>query len=90
MTPIHRPGRRRRPGDLAYLIREVGAVPLWFRRGDRVVGYGFAQMRSPESLRYPDALTLGPIGAQTPHDAQACVSGQMPDPSAYIPTITYF
>lgn len=66
---------RRRPPDLAYLAREVGAVPLWFRRCGRVVGYGYAQMRSPESLWYPDAVTLGPIGAHDAGDALACVCG---------------
>jgi hypothetical protein len=64
---------RRRPEDLAYYVRECAAVALWFERGERRLGYGYVQRRSPESLWYPDAYTLGPIGAYTPADAAACV-----------------
>ncbi|MCL4517041.1 MAG: GNAT family N-acetyltransferase [Firmicutes bacterium] len=126
---------RRRPQDLGYLTRELGATPLLFRRSGRVVGYGYAQMRSPGSLWYPEAITLGPIGASSADDALACVcsavdwarsratmlrisvpgphlslqpllkagfrityletflatsNDKLPDPSCYLPTITFF
>jgi GNAT superfamily N-acetyltransferase len=64
---------RPRSQDLAYYVRECAAVPLWFERAGRRVGYGYVQRRSPESLWYPEAYTLGPIGAYTPADAVGCV-----------------
>jgi GNAT superfamily N-acetyltransferase len=64
---------RPRSQDLAYYVRECAAVPLWFERDGRRVGYGYIQRRSPESLWFPTAYTLGPIGAHTPLDAAACV-----------------
>ena len=65
-------GGRHRPEDHAFWVRELAATPLWFRRGAATVGYGYAQMRSPEAIWTPDALMLGPIGARTPADAAAC------------------
>ena len=67
-------GGRRRPADLAYLVEQSAATPLWFMRGGRPIGYGYAQRRAPEDLWHPDALTLGPIGARDPADALACVA----------------
>jgi GNAT superfamily N-acetyltransferase len=65
-------GGRRRPEDHAYWLGATRARPLWFRRRGAVVGYGYAQTHSPESLWHPDAITLGPIGAHSPEDALAC------------------
>jgi hypothetical protein len=48
-------------------------VPLWFVEHKHVVGYAYAQTRSDDLLRHPDAVTLGPIGARTPEPAEACV-----------------
>lgn len=48
-------------------------MPFWFRREGRTVGYGYVQRRSPNSLWYPEAITIGPIGAATPDDALAAV-----------------
>jgi GNAT superfamily N-acetyltransferase len=63
---------RRRPEDHAYWVGPGRARPLWFRRGGALVGYGYAQTHSLEALWQPDAITLGPIGARNPADAQAC------------------
>ncbi len=65
---------RHRPQEYHYLVAQHQAVPLWFRRGGQVIGYGYAQLRSPELLWHRDTLRLGPIGAQNEGDALACVS----------------
>jgi GNAT superfamily N-acetyltransferase len=65
-------GGRRRPEDHAYWLGATRARPLWFRRRGALVGYGYAQTHSPESLWHPNAITLGPIGAHNPEDALAC------------------
>lgn len=70
-------GGRRRPEDHAYWVRRRGGVPLWFARRGEVVGYGMAQTRSDDLLRYPDAVTLGPIGTRrgrtpSPASTQRC------------------
>ena len=64
---------RARSQDIAYWLAKRGAVPLWFRRGERTLGYGFVHTRGGASLWYPDAFVVGPIGARTPEDASACV-----------------
>jgi ribosomal protein S18 acetylase RimI-like enzyme len=66
-------GGRRRPEDLAYLVAQRQAIPLWFTRGRRRIGYGYAQLFSPALLWRPDTLRLGPIGALNERDALACV-----------------
>lgn len=60
--------------DHGYLVAERAAVPLSFRRGSEPVGYGYAQTRDDEAFWYPDAITLGPIGATTAEDGAACVA----------------
>jgi GNAT superfamily N-acetyltransferase len=64
---------RNRPVDLAYWVQRRGGVPMWFVRGQRVVGYGLAQTRSDDVLRQPDTITLGPMGALARADSVACV-----------------
>ncbi len=66
-------GGRPRAEDLACLLSGFDAMPFWFERGGRRIGYGYVQRRSPESLWHQDAYTLGSIGAYTPEDAAACV-----------------
>jgi GNAT superfamily N-acetyltransferase len=63
---------RLRPEDHAFWVREQRAVPLWFQRQGTVVGYGYVRLGAG-TLSYPEACTLGPIGARTPADARACV-----------------
>lgn len=64
---------RRRPIDHEYWLRKTQAVPLWFRRKRRRVGYGYVQMRNNDFVYYPEAVTIGPIGAATPEEAAFCV-----------------
>lgn len=63
---------RLRPIDHLYWLREQRAVPLWFRRQGRIVGYGYIRLDAG-SLWYPQACSLGPIGASTPEDATDCI-----------------
>ena len=63
---------RLRPVDHMYWLREQRAVPLWFRRQGRIVGYGYIRLGAG-TLWYPQACTLGPIGVSTPEDATACI-----------------
>ena len=63
---------RDRPQDHDYWVNGAAAVPLWFRREGRMAGYGYMQMQSEESLSYPGAITIGPIGARTIEDARMC------------------
>ncbi len=65
-------GGRYRPQEHAYWVGRLGAIPLWFQRQGQVVGYGYAQMHSPEALWHPQAVTLGPIGTRTVGDALGC------------------
>jgi len=64
---------RRRPIDHEYWLRKTQAVPLWFHRKKRSVGYGYVQMRNNDFVYYPEAATIGPIGASTPEEAVFCV-----------------
>lgn len=66
-------GGRRRSEDHAHWVEWLQAIPVWFRRQGRTMGYGYLQQRSPSSLWSPDAITLGPIGARTADDALAAV-----------------
>jgi hypothetical protein len=63
---------RERPEDHAYWAKGADGTALWFKREGRTAGYGYVQMRSDDSIWYPDALTLGPIGARTIEDARVC------------------
>jgi GNAT superfamily N-acetyltransferase len=67
-------GGRARPQEHDYWAAHHQSIPLWFMRGSRRIGYGLAQLRSPEMLWRPDTLRLGPIGARSERDALACVS----------------
>jgi GNAT superfamily N-acetyltransferase len=68
---------RERPQDHAYWVKAVDAVPVWFKREGHTAGYGYFQMRSDESLWYPEALTIGPMGARTIDDARDCALAAM-------------
>jgi GNAT superfamily N-acetyltransferase len=64
---------RPRLQDHRYWVRCRGGVPLWLVQRTQVVGYAYGQTRSDDLLRHPDAITLGPIGAPTLEQAEACV-----------------
>ncbi len=61
-----------RPDDIAWLLRDHDAQPLWFQRAGKTIGYGFVQRQS-DALWNPAAWTVGPIGAETAEDARDCV-----------------
>lgn len=65
---------RRRPQDFTFWIEKTKATPVWFRRRGEVIGCGFAQRRNLETLSYPDAISLGPVGVRDAADVVACVS----------------
>lgn len=53
-------------------FRPQQAIPLWFKRAGKVVGYGYVRPGAHTSS-HPTACSLGPIGASTPADATGCV-----------------
>jgi len=63
---------RPRPEDLQFWVREEGAIPLWFRRRGQIVGYGYVRFGA-EAHSNPQSCTIGPLGADTPENATACV-----------------
>ena len=63
---------RPRPQDLEYWVRAEKAVPLWFRIRGHIVGYGYVRFGA-EVPSKPNACKIGPMGADTPEDAIACV-----------------
>jgi hypothetical protein len=80
-------GGRRRPQEHAYWVAHHRAIPLWFRRAGLTIGYGYAQLYSPELLWRPDTLTLGPIGAQHEKDALACVAAAVSWAARHAPAL---
>src|SRR5205085_8396372 len=63
---------RPRPEDLEFWVRDEKAVPLWFRRQGKIVGFGYVRFGAGAYLN-PHACKIGPMGANTPEDATACV-----------------
>ena len=63
---------RPRPQDLEFWVREELGVPLWLRRQGKIAGYGYVRFGAGT---YPHAhkCKIGPMGADTPEDATACV-----------------
>lgn len=68
-------GGRERPEDHAYWQRVLGAVPLWFKRGDAPLGYGYV-WRSPEGPGGAN-VGLGPLGVGARADVVACVGAAL-------------
>ncbi len=68
-------GRGRRADDRRYWIEQRGAIPVWFQRAGKRVGYGYIQMlyRSSDAAWFPEAIKIGPIGVRDPGEATACV-----------------
>jgi len=65
-------GGRVRPTDSQFWIQKQRAIPLWFRRQQQIIGYGYVRLTAG-TLWYPQACTLGPIGVINPEDATAGV-----------------
>lgn len=64
-------GGRARSDDLAFWVREQRAIPLWLQRRGERIGYAYVRW-SGESLWYPNACSLGPIGVKSSDDAAVC------------------
>ncbi|MBA2679345.1 MAG: GNAT family N-acetyltransferase [Ktedonobacteraceae bacterium] len=63
---------RRRPEDIAYWVSEQQAIPLWFRRRDKTVGYAYVSFNT-SSFWASDVCTIGPLGVKRAEDAADCV-----------------
>jgi len=59
--------------DHKYWLGKTQAVPLWFRRKGRRIGYGYVQTRNNDFVYNPEAVNIGPVGALTRRDALLCV-----------------
>ncbi len=64
--------KRSRAVDHRYWA-DTGAVPFWFTRNHKRIGYGYLQTRSESAVWSQGAITIGPLGAKTPEDAAACL-----------------
>jgi GNAT superfamily N-acetyltransferase len=65
-------GGRYRPEDHAFSVRDQQAVALWFLRQGERVGYGYVRLAAG-TIRYPGAVTVGPVGTRRADDAAASV-----------------
>ncbi len=63
---------RSRPLELHYWCQHQRAVPIWFQRQKKVVGYAYVRLGAG-TLTDPNACTLGPLGVRRVEDATACV-----------------
>lgn len=63
---------RRRPEDIAYWVSEQQAIPLWFRRRGKTVGYGYISLNT-SSFWASGVCTIGPLGVKQAEDAADCV-----------------
>src|SRR5947209_3573238 len=65
-------GGRARPMDHAFWVKQQQSVPLWFRRQDVTVGYGYVRLVAATFLS-PQTWVVGPIGVSGPEHAADCV-----------------
>lgn len=63
---------RLRSADHRYWRREQQAIPLWLRRHQQKVGYGYVRLKAG-TIWHPHACALGPIGVMAPAEAMDCV-----------------
>jgi GNAT superfamily N-acetyltransferase len=63
---------RYRPQEHAFWMQQEQAVPLWFRRHGRPIGYGYVRLGAG-TIWHPRACTIGPMGAATAEEATMCV-----------------
>ena len=75
---------RHRAVDLQYWSASE-ALPVWFERRGRRVGYGYIQTRGG-SLWFPEAITIGPVGTDTSDDAfhSVCAAVEFARPRAAV------
>lgn len=65
-------GGRERPVDHAFWVTEQEAVPLWFIKHGKTIGYGYVRMKTG-SIWFPEFCTIGPIGVKNPDHATECI-----------------
>ncbi len=65
-------GGRWRPEDHTFWQSGLGGIPVWVERGGETIGYGYARPQ-PSNVGGPASVTIGPICADAPAAAAACV-----------------
>ena len=63
---------RERPEEHTFWMEQEQAVPLWFRREGRLIGYGYVRLGAG-TIWHPQACAIGPVGAASAEEATACV-----------------
>jgi GNAT superfamily N-acetyltransferase len=63
---------RYRLEEHTFWVQKQQAVPVWFRRRGRTIGYGYIRVGAG-TLQHPRACTIGPIGVDSPEEAAACI-----------------
>jgi GNAT superfamily N-acetyltransferase len=63
---------RERTIDHEFWVKQQQAVPLWFTRGDVILGYAYVRL-GVRTLWFPQICVVGPVGVDAPEDAAACV-----------------
>jgi hypothetical protein len=63
---------RYRPQEHSFWMQQEQAVPLWFRRESRLIGYGYVRLGAG-TIWHPRSCAIGPLGASTPEEATDCV-----------------
>lgn len=68
-------GGRLRPQDHAYWVQQKAAVPLWFERHGKRLGYGYVQLQphSNDARWYGETVRVGPLGVRDAPDAVDCL-----------------
>jgi hypothetical protein len=63
---------RYRPEEHTFWMQQERAVPLWFRREDHIIGYGYVRLGAG-TIWHPRACAIGPVGVATAEESTACV-----------------
>jgi ribosomal protein S18 acetylase RimI-like enzyme len=63
---------RERTIDHEFWVTQQQAIPLWFIRGDVILGYAYIRL-GVRTLWFPRICVVGPVGVDAPEDAAACV-----------------
>lgn len=63
---------RTRAVDIAFWLKQQQGTPLWFQRQGTTIGYGIVRL-GEETVWHSSHCHIGPVGANTPQDAEACV-----------------
>ncbi len=63
---------RERPMDHAFWRTQQQAVPLWFLRKRKTIGYGYVRLNTG-NIWYPEVCTIGPLGVNASENTTDCV-----------------